>query len=68
MFDSIRVDLDNCFYYPELAQSIIYFHDIFRQGYHYGFDNNDGTISVYFNGAFFSKLILVMVCMKLLCV
>ena len=55
IFDSVRVTLNNFCYSPEMDTNIISFHALFRQGFRYGFDYNDGTISVYRNGPFIFK-------------
>lgn len=53
--DSFRVDLDNCCYSIEITRTIISFHSLFRQGYHYVFDKNDGTILFYRKNVFVFK-------------
>ena len=38
-----------------MTRIIISFHALFRQGYHYGFDNDNGATLVYKNDAFIFK-------------
>ncbi|KAI3723297.1 hypothetical protein L2E82_34775 [Cichorium intybus] len=46
----VCIDLLDCCYSPEMARNIISFHALFRQGFHFSFDNNIGSISVFKNG------------------
>ncbi|WP_218180421.1 hypothetical protein, partial [Pseudomonas gingeri] len=43
----VCIDLLDCCYSPEMARNIISFHALFRQGFHFSFDNNIGSISVF---------------------
>ncbi|KAI3739147.1 hypothetical protein L2E82_29543 [Cichorium intybus] len=50
--NDVCLDLINCCYSPEMARNIISFHALFKQGFQFSFDNLNGSISVYKNGAF----------------
>ncbi|GJR11354.1 retrotransposon protein, putative, ty1-copia subclass [Tanacetum coccineum] len=51
----VRIDLNNCCYSSELTRNIISFHDLFKDGYKFSFDNENGDILVYSNGCFMFK-------------
>ena len=51
--NGLEIDLQNCCYSPDMARNIISFHGLFRQGFRYSFDNNNGSINVYLNGVFY---------------
>ena len=60
----LSIKLLDCCYSPEMARVIISFHAVYKDGFEFQFDNNNGCILVYKNGCFILKLLLVMVCMK----
>ncbi|GJX42209.1 retrotransposon protein, putative, ty1-copia subclass [Tanacetum coccineum] len=51
----VRIDLNNCFYLSEMTRNIISFHALFKDGYRFSFDNENGDILVYSNGCFMFK-------------
>ncbi|GJV95460.1 putative RNA-directed DNA polymerase [Tanacetum coccineum] len=51
----VRIDLNNCCYSSEMTRNIISFHDLFKDGYKFSFDNENGDILVYSNGCFMFK-------------
>ncbi|GJS24276.1 retrotransposon protein, putative, ty1-copia subclass [Tanacetum coccineum] len=51
----VRIDLNNCCYSSEMTRNIISFHALFKDGYYYSFDNENGDILVYSNGCFMFK-------------
>lgn len=53
MFNNeVSLSLVNCCYSPNMERNIISFHALFKDGFRYGFDNNNGDILVYKNGCF----------------
>ncbi|GJZ70832.1 putative RNA-directed DNA polymerase [Tanacetum coccineum] len=48
----VRIDLNNCCYSSEMTRNIISFHALFKDGYKFSFDNENGDILVYSNGCF----------------
>ena len=63
--DNVCLDLVNCCYSSEMTRNIISFHALFKQGFKFGCNDIDGSISAYKNGVFIFNFFLVMVCMKL---
>ncbi|GJW02077.1 retrotransposon protein, putative, ty1-copia subclass [Tanacetum coccineum] len=51
----VRIDLNNCCYSSKITRNIISFHDLFKDGYKFLFDNENGDILVYSNGCFMFK-------------
>ncbi|GJZ09165.1 retrotransposon protein, putative, ty1-copia subclass [Tanacetum coccineum] len=51
----VRIDLNNCSYSLEMTRNIISFHVLFKDGYKFSFDNENGDILVYSNGCFMFK-------------
>ncbi|GJU20579.1 retrotransposon protein, putative, ty1-copia subclass [Tanacetum coccineum] len=51
----VRIDLNNCCYSLEMTRNIISFHALFKNGYKFSFDNENGDILVYSNGCFIFK-------------
>ncbi|GJY33857.1 hypothetical protein Tco_0418326 [Tanacetum coccineum] len=51
----VRIDLNNCFYLSEMTRNIISFHALFKDGYRFSFDNENGDVLVYSNGCFMFK-------------
>nr|GEV21023.1 hypothetical protein [Tanacetum cinerariifolium] len=51
----IMIDLNNCCYSSEMTRNIILFHALFKNGYKFSFDNENGDILVYSNGCFMFK-------------
>nr|GEW71402.1 retrotransposon protein, putative, Ty1-copia subclass [Tanacetum cinerariifolium] len=51
----VRTNLDNCCYSSKITRNIISFHVLFKDGYHFSFDNENGDILVYSNGCFMFK-------------
>ncbi|GJU95199.1 hypothetical protein Tco_1319955 [Tanacetum coccineum] len=51
----VRIDLNNCCYSSEMIGNIISFHTLFKDGYKFSFDNENGDILVYSNGYFMFK-------------
>nr|GEU89302.1 RNA-directed DNA polymerase, eukaryota [Tanacetum cinerariifolium] len=51
----VRIDLNNCCYSSEMTRNIILFHVLFKDGYQFSFDNENGDILVYSNGCFMFK-------------
>ncbi|GJU76400.1 retrotransposon protein, putative, ty1-copia subclass [Tanacetum coccineum] len=51
----VRIDLNNCCYSSEMTRNIISFHALFKDGYKFSFDNENGDILVYSNGCFMFK-------------
>ncbi|GJT04791.1 retrotransposon protein, putative, ty1-copia subclass [Tanacetum coccineum] len=43
----VRIDLNNCCYSSEMTRNIISFHALFKDGYKFLFDNENGDILVY---------------------
>ncbi|GJT52262.1 hypothetical protein Tco_0978419 [Tanacetum coccineum] len=43
----VRIDLNNCCYSSEMTRNIISFHALFKDGYKFSFDNENGDILVY---------------------
>ncbi|GJS48850.1 retrotransposon protein, putative, ty1-copia subclass [Tanacetum coccineum] len=52
----VRINLNNCCYSSEMTRNIISFHVLFKDGYQFSFDNENGDISVYSNGCFMFKV------------
>ncbi|GKB21532.1 retrotransposon protein, putative, ty1-copia subclass [Tanacetum coccineum] len=46
----VRINLNNCCYSSEMTRNIISFHALFKDGYQFSFDNENGDILVYSNG------------------
>ncbi|GJS19771.1 retrotransposon protein, putative, ty1-copia subclass [Tanacetum coccineum] len=51
----VRINLNNCCYSSEMTRNIISFHALFKDGYQFLFDNENGDILVYSNGCFMFK-------------
>ncbi|GJU54813.1 retrotransposon protein, putative, ty1-copia subclass [Tanacetum coccineum] len=51
----VRIKLNNCYYSSEITRKIILFHALFKDGYKFSFDNENGNILVYSNGCFMFK-------------
>ncbi|GJZ91393.1 retrotransposon protein, putative, ty1-copia subclass [Tanacetum coccineum] len=51
----VRIDLNNYRYSLEMTRNIISFHALFKDGYKFSFDNDNGDILVYSNGCFMFK-------------
>ncbi|GJX95458.1 retrotransposon protein, putative, ty1-copia subclass [Tanacetum coccineum] len=51
----VRIDLNNCCYSSKMTRNIISFHALFKDGYKFSFDNENGGILVYSNGYFMFK-------------
>ncbi|GJX64762.1 retrotransposon protein, putative, ty1-copia subclass [Tanacetum coccineum] len=51
----VRIDLNNFCYSSEMTRNIISFHALFKDGYKFSFDNENGNILVYSNGCFMFK-------------
>ncbi|GKE35731.1 retrotransposon protein, putative, ty1-copia subclass, partial [Tanacetum coccineum] len=51
----VRINLNNCCYSSEMTRNIISFHALFKDGYRFSFDNENGDILVYLNGCFMFK-------------
>ncbi|GKD40785.1 retrotransposon protein, putative, ty1-copia subclass [Tanacetum coccineum] len=51
----VRIDLNNFCYSSEMTRNIISFHALFKDGYKFSFDNENGDILVYLNGCFMFK-------------
>ncbi|GJT04190.1 retrotransposon protein, putative, ty1-copia subclass [Tanacetum coccineum] len=51
----VRIDLNNYCYSSEVTRNIISFHTLFKNGYKFSFDNENGDILVYSNGCFMFK-------------
>ncbi|GKA60685.1 putative RNA-directed DNA polymerase, partial [Tanacetum coccineum] len=51
----VRINLNNCYYSSEMTRNIISFHALFKDGYQFSFDNENGDILVYSNGCFMFK-------------
>nr|GEX13585.1 putative retrotransposon Ty1-copia subclass protein [Tanacetum cinerariifolium] len=45
----VRIDLNNCCYSSEMTRNIISLHALFKDGYKFSFDNENGDILVYSN-------------------
>nr|GEU39626.1 retrotransposon protein, putative, Ty1-copia subclass [Tanacetum cinerariifolium] len=45
----VRINLNNCCYSSEMTRNIISFHALFKDGYQFSFDNENGDILVYSN-------------------
>ncbi|GKB01139.1 putative RNA-directed DNA polymerase, partial [Tanacetum coccineum] len=52
----VRINLNNCCYSSEMTRNIISFHALFKDGYQFSFDNENGDILVYSNGCFVFKV------------
>ena len=64
--NGLSLDLNNCCYSPEMARNIISFHGLYRQGFRFSFNNENGSILAYLNGVFYFEANHVMEFMKLL--
>ncbi|GJY19714.1 retrotransposon protein, putative, ty1-copia subclass [Tanacetum coccineum] len=51
----VRIDLNNYCYLSKITRNIISFHALFKDGYKFSFDNENGDILVYSNGCFMFK-------------
>ncbi|GJT22652.1 reverse transcriptase domain-containing protein [Tanacetum coccineum] len=51
----VRIYLNNCCYSSEMTRNIISFHALFKDGYKFSFNNENGDILVYPNGRFMFK-------------
>ncbi|KAJ9553804.1 hypothetical protein OSB04_017849 [Centaurea solstitialis] len=51
----VKTDLNNCCYSSEMTRNIISFHALFKDGYRFSFNNENGYILVYSNGCFIFK-------------
>ncbi|GKE99481.1 retrotransposon protein, putative, ty1-copia subclass [Tanacetum coccineum] len=51
----VRVNLNICCYSSEMTRNIISFHALFKDGYQFSFNNENGDILVYSNGCFMFK-------------
>ncbi|GKE76150.1 retrotransposon protein, putative, ty1-copia subclass, partial [Tanacetum coccineum] len=51
----VGIDLNNYYYSLEMTRNIISFHALFKDGYKFSFDNENGDILVYLNGCFMFK-------------
>ncbi|GKE66221.1 retrotransposon protein, putative, ty1-copia subclass, partial [Tanacetum coccineum] len=51
----VRINLNNCCYSSEMTRNIISFHALFKDGYQFSFNNDNGDILVYSNGCFMFK-------------
>ncbi|GJS86825.1 retrotransposon protein, putative, ty1-copia subclass [Tanacetum coccineum] len=51
----VRIDLNNCCYSSEMTRNIISFHALFKDGYKFSFNNENGDILVYSNSCFIFK-------------
>ena len=64
--NSLVLDLNNCCYSPEMARNIISFHGLYRQGFRFSFNNENGSIYAYLNGVLYFEAIPCNGIMKLL--
>ncbi|GJT92779.1 putative reverse transcriptase domain-containing protein [Tanacetum coccineum] len=62
----VRIDLNNYRYSLEMTRNIISFHALFKDGYKFSFDNDNGDILVYSNVVYCLKLLLAKANMKLM--
>ncbi|KAJ9564428.1 hypothetical protein OSB04_000394 [Centaurea solstitialis] len=51
----VKIDLNNCCYSSEMTRNIISFHALFKDGYRFSFNNENGDILAYSNGCFIFK-------------
>ncbi|GJZ09163.1 retrotransposon protein, putative, ty1-copia subclass [Tanacetum coccineum] len=51
----VMIDLNNCCYSSKITRNMISFHALFKDGYKFSFDNENGDILVYSNGSFMFK-------------
>ena len=51
----VKIDLNNCCYSSEMTRNIISFHALFKDGYRFSFNNENGDILVYSNSCFMFK-------------
>ncbi|GJX62116.1 retrotransposon protein, putative, ty1-copia subclass [Tanacetum coccineum] len=51
----VRINLNNYCYSSEMTRNIISFHALFKDGYQFSFDKENGDILVYSNGCFMFK-------------
>ena len=63
--DGVSLDLLNCRYSLEMSRNIISFHALFKQGFRYSINDENGSISAYKNGIFYFEVLPCLVCMKL---
>ncbi|KAJ9556119.1 hypothetical protein OSB04_010733 [Centaurea solstitialis] len=52
----VKIDLNNCCYSLEMTRNIISFHALFKDGYRFSFNIENGDILVYSNGCFIFKV------------
>ena len=62
--NGLCLDLKNCCYSPKMDRNIISFHGLFRQGFRFSFNNENGSILAYLNGVFILNLYHVMEFLK----
>ena len=55
--NGLGLDLNNCCYSPDMARNIISFHGLFRQGFRYSFNNENGSIYAYLNDVLYLEAI-----------
>ena len=55
--NDLSLDLNNCCYSPEMARNIISFHGLFRQGFRFSFNNENGSIYANLNGVLYFEAI-----------
>ncbi|KAJ9539218.1 LOW QUALITY PROTEIN: hypothetical protein OSB04_031951 [Centaurea solstitialis] len=51
----LSIKLLDCCYLPKMARNIISFHALYKDGFEFQFDNDNGCIFVYKNGYFYFK-------------
>nr|GEY32016.1 hypothetical protein [Tanacetum cinerariifolium] len=51
----VRINLNNCCYSSEMKRNVISLHALFKDGYQFSFDNENGDILVYSNSCFMFK-------------
>ena len=49
------LDLNKCYYLPEMARNVISFHALYKKGFTFYFDNNNGSIDAFFNNVLYFK-------------
>ena len=47
------LELNNCCYSSEMTRNIIYFHDLYGQGFRFSFNNEISCFNSYYNGLFY---------------
>ncbi|GKA21539.1 retrotransposon protein, putative, ty1-copia subclass, partial [Tanacetum coccineum] len=55
LMSEVMINLNNYCYSSEMTRNIISFHALFKDGYKFSFDNENGDILVYSNGCFMFK-------------